>query len=194
MGDLFVRPAASFFMPWIAARLIGGHLVVPSSLRLQKPLFYTKKKRHLRWTRCRPFLVKVLSKSNPNQHKCQNKGVCLQVPFLLKFWSPVGEACMWFGHEIVTSPIVCRPAAYRITLGNGFGRHLSSPGLLLGLSAALEAPTHILWDPFRALILGHRRSECEGTNSARALSPGDPGYMLRAALIPSRSCLKTYLT
>ena len=40
-------------------------------------------------------------KEQPESAKCQNKGVFLQVPFLLKFWSPVGEACMWFGHQNV---------------------------------------------------------------------------------------------
>ena len=51
-------------------------------------------------------------------------------------------------------------------------------GLTSGfLSAALEAPAGLLVDTFRALISGRRRTECPGTNSASALSPGDPGYM-----------------
>ena len=84
---------------------------------------------------------------------------------------------MWFGHSIYRSD--CRSAwCLKVHFGERFRKAFKLSGLTSGfLSAALEAPAGLLVDTFRALISGHRKTECPGTNSASALSPGDPGYM-----------------
>ena len=66
----------------------------------------------------------------------------------------------------------------QVHFGERFRKAFKLSGPTSGvLSAALEAPAGILVDSSQALISGHRRTECPGTNSASALSPRDPGYM-----------------
>ena len=84
---------------------------------------------------------------------------------------------MWFGQYIYRSD--CLSAwCLKVHFGERFRKAFQLAGPASGLlSADLEAPARILWHTFRALTLGHRRSECEGTNSASVPSPRDPGYM-----------------